>query len=58
MSKITNDSLTCSGTGCFIAVQISNMAIGNSECQKVNLFYRIVSYRSYDADVDSGREAA
>jgi len=31
MSKITNDALTRSGTGCFIAV-----AYGNSGCQMLN----------------------
>jgi len=34
MSKITNDGLTRSGTGCFIAVSIP---YGNSGRQRVNL---------------------
>jgi len=32
MSQITNDGLTQSGTGCFIAVPL-----GNGGCQRVNL---------------------
>jgi len=39
MSKITNDGLTRSGTGCFIAVPY-----GNSERRRVNEFLLRVAY--------------
>ena len=50
MSKITNDCLTRSGTGCFIAVPIVPYGNSGRQCQRVNVksivYYNMVkSYR-------------
>jgi len=42
MSKITNEDLTRSGTGCFIAVQCTCTHYGNSGRLKVN--YNFVAF--------------